>query len=68
MRTIKAIKGQTVFDVALAELGSAEGVFAILDMNPGLGFSSVLSEGDLVHVPAKVINRHVRDYFKMIQK
>lgn len=63
MRIIKAVKGQTVFDLALQEMGSVEGVFRILELNKNLSLHAMFDGGEEVLVSDEVINRRVRDYF-----
>lgn len=65
MKTYKVVYGQNLFDVALALYGSAEGVFALMVANPGLGVSSVLEEGDeLQYQEDWEINPSIVAYYK----
>jgi len=63
MKTIIAENNQTLFDIAVQAMGSIEGVFEILDMNPGLMLDMAVAAGTLVKVPERVIDTKVVDYF-----
>lgn len=51
MRTILALQGQTVFDIALEHMGTAEAVFTLLELNPTLRPDRELDAGDEVTLP-----------------
>jgi len=63
MKTIIALSGQTLFDIALQEMGSIEGVFDILDANAFLRLDMAIASGTKVLVPDKIINSAVLDYY-----
>lgn len=50
MRTIKSLKNQTIWDVAIQYYGSAEAVNELLELNPQLqnDLSSVINSGYIV--------------------
>lgn len=51
MRTTIAFQGQTIFDIALEHMGTAESVFTILELNPTLRPDRELDAGDVVNLP-----------------
>ena len=63
MKTIIAENGQTIFDIAMQEMGSIEGVFDILENNAFLRLDMAIAAGTRVLVPDKVINSGVVDYY-----
>ena len=63
MRTVLAQNDQTLFDLALQELGSIEGVWAMLDANIGLQVDLSVPAGYPVRIPDTVINSRVVDYY-----
>jgi hypothetical protein len=63
MKVITAITGQTLFDIALQEMGSVEGAFDILGINAFLRLDMSIPSGTQVLVPDKVINPAVVDYY-----
>lgn len=63
MKTIEAVEGQTLFDIAIQELGSPEGVFDILKSNAYLRLDMALEAGQVVFVPDAVIKPAVVDYY-----
>lgn len=58
MRTIEAQSGQSVFDIAIQELGSATGAVEIALAN-GISLTTALAPGQLLSVPSGVINKDV---------
>ena len=62
MKTIIAQNNQTLFDIALQEMGDIGGVFDILDVNPYLRLDMSIPAGTKVLVPDTVINPQVTDY------
>ena len=56
MRKITVLEQQTVFDLALQELGSAEGVFDILSGNSSLYLDSDLTSGYEMLIDPAAIN------------
>jgi len=63
MKIITAQANQTVFDIALQETGSYDGVFEILKANAFLRIDMALEAGQIVFVPDTVIKPNVVDYF-----
>jgi hypothetical protein len=63
MKSITAQSGQTVFDIALQELGSIEGVFDLLEANPDLQLDSAVVVGTSVKKPTPVIDLRVAEYY-----
>ena len=63
MKTITSLTGQTLYDIALQEMGSAEGVFDILELNPLLRLDIAIPTGTNVFVPDTVIKPAVVDYY-----
>jgi len=63
MKTVIALSGQTIFDIALQEMGSIEGVFDIIASNAFLRLDMAIAPGTKVLVPDKVINASVLDYY-----
>ncbi|MEI6899247.1 MAG: hypothetical protein WCL00_05175 [Bacteroidota bacterium] len=63
MKTIVSLTGQTLYDIALQEMGSAEGVFDILELNPLLRLDIAIPTGTNVFVPDTVIKPAVVDYY-----
>ncbi|MFU8843476.1 MAG: hypothetical protein ACNA7V_06665 [Bacteroidales bacterium] len=63
MRTVTTRQKQSVFDIALQAMGSFEGVFAIMEMNPGLEFDHIFEPGTEIMVPDKPLNRRITDYY-----
>jgi len=63
MKVIIAQNGQTLFDIALQEMGSVEGVFDILDSNPFLRLDMAIPAGTKVLVPDTVLQPGIVDYY-----
>ena len=62
MKTIIAQNNQTLFDIALQEMGDVSGAFDILDSNPYLRLDMAIPAGTKVLVPDTIINSQVQDY------
>ena len=62
MKTITAEANQTVFDIAIQDMGSVEGVFDILEANAFLRLDMSIPAGTKVLVPDTVIDADVVDY------
>jgi hypothetical protein len=58
---IKVLQGQTFFDIAIQELGSAEGAFELAVLN-GLSVTDDLDPGQELQLPA-VVNRSISEYY-----
>lgn len=63
MKTVIALQDQTLFDIALQEMGSIEGVFDILASNAFLRLDMAIAAGTKILVPETVINASVVDYY-----
>jgi len=63
MKTITALNGQTICDIALQEMGDVSGSFDILAINPYLRLDMSIPAGTIVFVPETVINAQVVDYY-----
>jgi len=64
VRTIIAHENQTLYDIALQAMGSVEGVFAILALNPFLRLDMAIPASTEVLVPDDVISQEVVDYYE----
>lgn len=63
MKTITARAGQTIFDLAVRELGGIEAVFDILDANDQLQLDLSIPAGTEVIIPDKMVSKRVAEYF-----
>lgn len=63
MESVTAHSGQTVFDIALREMGSIAGVFDLLEANPELQLDLAVPAGTKVKKPAIVVNSLVAGYY-----
>jgi hypothetical protein len=63
MKTTTALSGQTLFDIAIQELGGIESVFSLLDINPGLQLDLSIPAGTVVNVPDAMVNKRIAAYF-----
>jgi hypothetical protein len=63
MRLILTSENQTVWDLALQYMGSAEGVFDILALNAFLRLDIALAEGQEVFIPDTILNEEVVNYY-----
>lgn len=63
MKTTTALSGQTLFDIAIQELGGIETVFSLLDANPGLQLDLSIPDGTVVNVPDAMVNKRIAAYF-----
>jgi len=64
MRTVIAQRGQTVFDIAMQEMGSIEGLFKIMAMNPGMRMDEAIATGTVVILPDKPLKSRIADFYK----
>ncbi len=55
--------GQTLFDIAVQELGGIDAVFDLLDANDGLALDLSVPGGFVVTIPDKAVNRNIAQYF-----
>jgi len=58
---MKVLQGQTLIDIAIQELGSAEGAFELAVLN-GLSVTDDLDPGRELQLPA-VVNRSIAEYY-----
>lgn len=63
MKTITAQSGQTLFDLAIQELGGIEAVFELLDANDQLQLDLSVPAGTEVLIPSSYVNKRVAEYF-----
>jgi len=63
MRSILSKNGQNVWDISIQHMGSAESVFTILQLNPGLRIDTNLEPDTEILLPEKPVNQHVVDYY-----
>lgn len=63
MRVIKVLSGQSVFDIALQELGSVLGILEIAQLN-GISVTETLTPGQTLNVPDFAIEANVVADFK----
>lgn len=59
MKTVVSKQGQNLMDIAIQELGSAEGVFALMQHNPSLSQTSLLPTGTNILIPNEFVNEEV---------
>jgi hypothetical protein len=64
MKTITARKNQTIFDIALQELGSIEAVFDIMAANSFLRPDKTIAEGQIIYIPLEIIRPAIVDYYQ----
>jgi len=65
MKQIIVQESQTIVDIALQELGSVEGLFALLDANPDLYLDSELDAGQKVLVnESDIVNQDIVNYYR----
>lgn len=60
---INVLTGQSLFDLAIQELGSAEGVF-ILAEKADVSLTDDLQVGTLMNAPADPVDRQVAGYYR----
>lgn len=69
MNSYTAIAGQTLYDVALEVYGDIEGIWWLLEDNPGLELGLSLPAGLALSIRAATMNRqtikNLRDYFPL---
>jgi hypothetical protein len=63
MKRITALRDQTLFDIAIQQLGSVEGVFDILDANPSLRFDYSIPSGTKVWIPIATIDTNIIKFY-----
>ena len=55
-------EGQSLFDIAIEVYGHVEGVFWLLDDNPGISLTHRLKVGQVLSLRSDVINQRQKDY------
>lgn len=60
---INVLTGQSLFDLAMQELGSVEGVFELAE-KADVSLTDELAVGVLLNVPVDPLDRQVVDYYK----
>lgn len=63
MKAINILEQQTLFDISLQELGSAEGVFDLLMANSTLKLDSELASGQEVIINSSILNASLVDTY-----
>ena len=63
MKFVTAQPDQTVFDISLQELGSIEGVFDLLEVNPELQLDLSVPAETKINKPDWVVNNLVAEYY-----
>jgi hypothetical protein len=64
MRKVTAQRGQTVFDIAIQEMGSIEGVINILTMNTGIEMDEAIATGTVLYLPDAPLKPKIAEYYK----
>ena len=63
MQNINSRQGQNIFDVAIWQYGSAEGVIKLLQDNPNLSLTSVLVAGQSLTIIQDPDRKEIVDYY-----
>jgi hypothetical protein len=63
MKTITANNNQTLFDLSLQTMGSIEGIWSLLDANPGMVADMSVPAGTRIVVPQPALNARVVEYY-----
>jgi hypothetical protein len=61
IKTVKVLQGQSIFDIAIQELGSAEGAFDLAVLN-GISITDELTPGQELALPT-VVNKQIASYY-----
>ena len=64
MKTITVQDRQTIWDIAMQEYGSVEGVFELIDDNPGLTIDSNLTGGQLLKIKSAPVDIATLNYMQ----
>ncbi len=54
---------QSVFDIAIQEYGSPEGIFLLMTDNAGMSLSSRLVSGQQLNIVSPAVNRQMKEYY-----
>lgn len=63
-KVVTVLHKQTIWDIAIREYGSIEGVKDIMDYNEGVDLKKSLVVGQLIKIVGEPINKAVVDYYK----
>lgn len=64
MRKVTSQRGQTVFDIAIQEMGSIEGVINILTLNAGIEMDEAIATGTVLYLPDAPLKPKIAEYYK----
>lgn len=64
METVAVKPGQNIYDIAVQETGSIEGVKQIRKLN-GFSFTQDINPGDKVQVSGEAVRKDVKQYLKL---
>lgn len=62
-KTVIVLNKQTIYDIAVQEYGSVEGVIQIIKDNAGVNLQTGLATGQILKITAAPINKAVVNYF-----
>lgn len=65
MRSIISQSGQSIWDIALAHMGSIDEVFYLLKLNPAIRIDQTIPTGTEVFVPESPTKQRVVDYYAL---
>lgn len=64
-RVITVLKEQTIWDIAVQEYGSAEGVFQLMEDNPEVtGLDAVLTVGQLLKIKTAPLEQSILNFYQ----
>lgn len=58
-------QGQTIYDIAIQEYGSIDGVDLLLKDNPSLDMATMLAPGSILHIKSEPIDKAIVDHYKI---
>jgi len=67
MKTVAVSPGQNIYDIAVQEYGSIEGILKFRE-NSEFSFTQDINPGDRIEVPGEVVNRNVQEFLKLYPK
>lgn len=65
MKKIESYTNQTVFDLAIGQMGALEGIWEILDANPSLSLDLSAPSGTLLKIPTTILNARVANFYAL---
>jgi len=65
MKTVIVEDRQTIWDIAVQEYGGVDGVFQLIEDNPGLTIGSDLQGGQLLKIKSAPVNATVLAYMQL---